>query len=96
MTDVDQTRASSPRSDPSRPAAELLLRIPEAARVLGVGRTTLYRLIDNGDIRVLRIGRAVRIPVDELQAFVARHHDHGVASTRPSFRTEPIRPADRR
>ena len=51
---------------------ELLLRIPDAARALGIGRTTLYKLIDDGDLRVVRIGRAVRVSPAELHAFVAR------------------------
>jgi excisionase family DNA binding protein len=77
-------------------AESLLLRIPDAADALGVGRTTLYRLIDNGDIRVLRIGRAVRIPVEELHAFVARRNSDRVSSPRVPLRTEPIRRQDRR
>ena len=40
----------------------LLLRIPEAAEVLGIGRSTLYELMATGEIPVVRIGRAVRIP----------------------------------
>ena len=53
-------------------AGALLLRIPDAARLLGVGRTTLYKLIDDGEIHVLHIGRAVRISMGELHDFVAR------------------------
>lgn len=62
-------------------AAELLLRIADAARVLGVGRTTFYKLIGDGDIHVVRIGRAVRVPLAELHAFVARQP--GVRNTYP-------------
>jgi excisionase family DNA binding protein len=39
----------------------LLLKIPEAARLLGIGRTTLYQLVARGEVPVLRIGRSVRI-----------------------------------
>ena len=54
----------------------LLLRIPDAASVLGIGRTTLYKLIDDGDIHVVHIGRAVRVSFAELEAFVARREDN--------------------
>ena len=50
----------------------LLLRVPDAAGLLGIGRTTLYKLIDEGELTVVHIGRAVRVPIVELHAFVAR------------------------
>jgi len=37
-----------------------------AARVLSIGVATLDRLIARGQIRVLRVGRAVRIPQAEI------------------------------
>jgi len=45
----------------------LFLRPAEAAEVLGLGRTTLYALIEAGKIPVVRVGRSIRIPVAELQ-----------------------------
>ena len=56
----------------------LLLRIPAAAALLGIGRTTLYKLIDEGELAVVHIGRAVRVPKVELHAFVARQRRTGV------------------
>ena len=50
----------------------LLLTVPEAAAVLAIGRTTLYELIADGQLKTVHIGRAVRVPVVELEAFVAR------------------------
>jgi excisionase family DNA binding protein len=49
---------------------QLLLTIPDAARRLGIGRSTLYELIAAGAIETVRIGRARRIPVTALAAFV--------------------------
>ncbi len=69
----DNTQASSPAHLNGRtPQVELLLRVSAAARMLGIGRTTFYKLIEAGDIRVVRIGRAVRVPPAELHAFVDR------------------------
>ena len=50
----------------------LLVSVEEAAGLLGIGRTTLYELIRHGDVRPIRIGRCVRIPQRELEAYVDR------------------------
>ena len=50
----------------------LLLTVVEAGRLLSVGRTTVYELIERGDLRVVHIGRACRVPVVELGDYVER------------------------
>jgi excisionase family DNA binding protein len=50
----------------------LLLTIPQAARVLAIGRTTVYELIKARHLEPVRIGRSTRIPVESLQDFVDR------------------------
>ena len=50
----------------------LLVSVEEAAGLLAIGRTTLYELIRQGDVRPIRIGRCVRIPQRELEAYVDR------------------------
>lgn len=66
---VPEAAAASGQADP--PVSEaLLLTVPEAARLLAIGRTSLYRLIQDGDLRVVKIGRATRVPLVDLQAFV--------------------------
>lgn len=50
----------------------LLLRVGEACEMLGIGRSKLYELIAVGDVEVLHIGSAVRVPVAGLEAFVER------------------------
>ncbi len=48
----------------------LLLRIPEVAEVLGLGRTKIYELIAAGAFPTIRVGRAVRVSVTALQKWV--------------------------
>ena len=48
-----------------------LVTIDCAARLLGVGRTTLYEQIATGHLQVVHIGRAARVPVTSIDAFVA-------------------------
>lgn len=49
-----------------------LLRIPEAAAELSIGRSRLYELLQAGEIKTVKIGtRGVRVPSSEIDRFVA-------------------------
>ena len=48
----------------------LLVKVPQAAAMLGISRTKLYELIAPEEIPVA-IDRSVRISVDTLQSWVA-------------------------
>jgi excisionase family DNA binding protein len=50
----------------------LLLTPEEAAKLLRLGRTTVYALIKAGDLRPVHIGRSCRISHAELERFVSR------------------------
>jgi excisionase family DNA binding protein len=56
-----------------------LLRIPEAADALQVSRTTMYRLIRDGEIKTLRVGQRQRIDITELNSFI----EHQKESAKP-------------
>lgn len=56
---------------PSEPAP-LLFTIPQAATLLGVGRSTAYELITTGQLEVVHIGRCARVPADAIEEFVQR------------------------
>jgi excisionase family DNA binding protein len=69
--------ARSPTNDAGRPmppnyaSSDLrLMTLVEAARYLAVGRTALYRLLGSGELASVRIGRARRVPLAELERFV--------------------------
>lgn len=47
-----------------------LLSPAEAAVALGVSRSMIYKLIAQGDLPTLKVGRARRIPADALERFV--------------------------
>jgi len=63
-------RLDALRSGVPEPLEPLLLTIPEAAGVLGVGRSTVYELIAGGRLETVHIGRACRVPVEGLLDFV--------------------------
>ncbi|GAA3051977.1 helix-turn-helix domain-containing protein [Streptomyces glomeratus] len=50
----------------------LLLTVEEAARRLGIGRTTCFALIASGELESVKVGSLRRIPVDALVAYVGR------------------------
>ncbi len=50
----------------------ILLRIPEAAAALSLGRSTIYKMMESGEIPTVRVGRAVRIPLTALVAWAER------------------------
>jgi excisionase family DNA binding protein len=59
--------------DPLPTSPRILLRVHEAAELLGVSRAMLYQMLAAGQtIPVVRIGRCVRIPRAELEAWVAQ------------------------
>ncbi|MER7460271.1 helix-turn-helix domain-containing protein [Micromonospora sp. NPDC126480] len=47
-----------------------LLTIEEAARRLGIGRTTMYALVKAGQVRTVTIGRLRRVPTFCLDEYV--------------------------
>jgi excisionase family DNA binding protein len=50
----------------------------EAAEALGISVDTLAALIANGELRAIRIGKAVRVPREEIEDLIRR----GRAQTR--------------
>jgi excisionase family DNA binding protein len=54
------------------PISPLLLRVKEAALVLANTPSGVRHLIERGQLRATRHGRAVRIAVDDLLDFIAR------------------------
>lgn len=52
--------------------APLLLTVEQAAKRLGVGRTTFYALVMSGEIESVPLGRLRRIPAECLDEYVER------------------------
>lgn len=70
------TRGLRPELDGSPSTEEdlepRLVTVMTAARLLSVGRTKVYALIDAGELRTVHVGVAVRIPLSEVDALVGR------------------------
>jgi excisionase family DNA binding protein len=49
-----------------------LLTVKQAAAVMAVSRTTVYKLIHDGAIKVVYVGADMRIPTSEIRRFIER------------------------
>lgn len=54
----------------------LTLRISDVQRMTGLGRTKIYKLITNGELSIIKIGRATLIPLSSLEALLVRGQQH--------------------
>lgn len=51
----------------------ITVRIPEACRITGIGRSKLYELIKAGDIPTIKVGSMTLVPVKGLERFLEKH-----------------------
>lgn len=50
----------------------ITVSVPEAARMLGIGRNMAYDLVRSGRLPHLRFGRSIRVPVEALRSWALR------------------------
>ncbi|MGY8972869.1 MAG: helix-turn-helix domain-containing protein [Sphingomonadales bacterium] len=61
------------REQHARRAIEpIAMRVPEACRYLGIGRSTLYVLIAKGQVEIIKLGSATLVLTSSLHALVER------------------------
>ena len=51
----------------------ICVRVNDAARMIGVGRTKLYELISSGELETVKLGKATRVTTASLHKLVERH-----------------------
>jgi excisionase family DNA binding protein len=84
MTAHTQARAApKPKSKPKPTLGEqkqpreiphtsaLLLTVDQAAKKLGIGKSLMYKLIWDGDVISIMIGRFRRVSIEELERYIA-------------------------
>ena len=49
----------------------LTVTVEQAAKLLGIGRSTAYELVHTGDIPSLRLGRRIVVPIAQLDQTLA-------------------------
>lgn len=70
-----------PGNLPARHPKPYFLSAEEVAHALRVGRMTVYRLIQSGQLGAVRVGRSYRVPERELSLYVTAHR----VSLNPDF-----------
>ncbi|MGH3829217.1 MAG: excisionase family DNA-binding protein [Pseudonocardiaceae bacterium] len=70
---MSQEQRNEVPQQPTRSLPErVLLTAEEAAEQLGIGRTLMYKLIANGEIESIRIGRLRRVPTAAIKDYATR------------------------
>jgi excisionase family DNA binding protein len=54
------------------PPEPICVKISDAARMIGVGRTKLYELIAAKQVEVVKLGKSTRVTTESLHALVTR------------------------
>ena len=57
------------------PSTKRYYRVDEVARYFSVSDRTIYRLIDTGDLKAIRLRDCVRVPVEEIKDLEVRLKD---------------------
>lgn len=78
FSEPEELQASLVRTSRACPGADTLVsiidplsvRVREACRLTGIGRSTLYELIAAGEIEVIKVGTITLIPKDALRRFL--------------------------
>lgn len=52
-----------------------LINVSKAQQLLSVSKSKIYEMIATGELPSVRIGKAIRIPVKPLAAWVQEHHN---------------------
>ena len=60
----------------------IAMRVPEACHYLGIGRSTLYVLISEGEIEFIKLGSSTLVLTESLRALVERRR-HPAAGPAP-------------
>lgn len=48
----------------------ILITIPDAMHRLSVSRATIYKLLSEGELKSVKIGRSRRIPLESIESLV--------------------------
>jgi excisionase family DNA binding protein len=67
-----------------------LLRVKDVQRLLSLGATSVYALIERGQLPVVRVGRSIRVRPEALEAFVEANTTAPPRVKQP--RPRPLRP----
>jgi excisionase family DNA binding protein len=59
----------------AQPLAPLAVSVNDATRLLGIGRTRLYRAFNEGDLKLIKCGKKTLVAYADLQNWLTRLRD---------------------
>lgn len=74
MLKVRCVMASSRSSSESPDSDVEFLTVAEVAARMRVSKMTVYRLVHNGDLEAIRVGRSFRVPDEAVQEYLRRSY----------------------
>ena len=83
---VHQSQSTQPRNvykDQSHRTNQVLLRRDEIAELLGISLASVVSLCKSGQLRSIKLGRAVRVHVDDLSAFAKKGTENRTVNGEP-------------
>jgi excisionase family DNA binding protein len=89
MTDrTDEIRTQRGGGNTQPAVRCMAVRVPQAAQMLSIARSTAYALIQRGELPSIRVGKSLRVPVAALEAWVERQarQSAGEAADAPASR----------
>lgn len=60
----------SSKTAPAGAIPPICIRIPEACRLTGIGRSKMYELIGAGEIEIIKVGTMTLVPMTALTEFI--------------------------
>jgi excisionase family DNA binding protein len=69
---MDQPNGPSVSTAELRAATPMTVRVKDACRLTGIGRSKLYELIGNDEIETIKVGTITLIPMTSLMRFLER------------------------
>ena len=69
--------ASDQHARPAQAIEPITMRMSDACRYTGIGRTTLYGLIANGQVEVIKLGRSTLVLTGSLKELIAERRMAG-------------------
>ena len=67
----------------------LLLNVQQAAQLIGIGRTTVYKLMDSGELFFVHVGASRRVPLQAAYDYVDRLCEGGHRPAEANSQAEP-------
>lgn len=67
MRPCEKTEVTMPHD---RLAEARFLTVAEVASIMRVSKMTVYRMVHNGDLPAVRVGRSFRVPEDAVKAYL--------------------------